>query len=80
MERGKLMKVYERNKEPVYDRPGDMRIILAYLNGRGKILVSGAVIESLYREFSDKRYSVSWACITERALREFEEWLTTVER
>lgn len=72
------MKVYERN-EPNFAFPEDMKLILDYLNARGKILVKASTIEDLYYDFSDEKYCAGWMCVDKQILAEFEEWLNELE-
>ena len=73
------MKAYIRNPVYQYDFPEDMEMILDYLNKHGKVVVSGLIIENLYRNFSDECYCAGWMCVDKYILEEFEEWLTHKE-
>lgn len=69
------MRVYERKIDFDFDYPDDMKMILNYLNERGEILVGELRIESLYYEFSNKKYEAGWLKVDEQMLEEFEDWL-----
>lgn len=71
------MKVYERNYTE-FSHPEDMKLIIDYLNERGKILVRESTIENLYYEFSETRCAI-WLIVHEDTLAAFEEWLTKVD-
>lgn len=71
------MKVYER-KYTKFAHPEDMKLILDYLNERGKILVREGTIENLYYEFSET-HCAGWLIVHEETLAAFEEWLTKVD-
>ena len=79
------MKVYElfEDFEPKY--PDDMKVILNYLESRGKLNVRPKTVEGLYEDFSDDMYCAGWMSVQHRGeanydlLQQFAEWLSKVD-
>ena len=72
------MKVYVKFT-PHFDYPDDMEKILENLRANGVLACSSKTVESMYREFSDERYSAGWMSIDEFILEEFADWLADQE-
>lgn len=72
------MRAYSKYEPAEFAHPEDMQRILAYLREHGKLNVSGATVESLYREFSGT-YAAGWLFATDENLQEFADWLNGIE-
>jgi hypothetical protein len=72
------MKAYIKNKTYNFDYPADMEKILQYLNTHGKLQVSDATVERLYRDFSDTRCA-GWLGPDEDTLEAFADWLEDID-
>lgn len=69
------MRVYKKHSSQDFTYPDEMKRILDYLNKHGTLLVKPLIVEKLYYEFSEDRYSASWMCVDDRMLEEFSNWL-----
>lgn len=73
------MKVYYKNETPEFRHPQDMRKILDYLDDHGTLKIHSSTVESLYREFSDEKYSAGWIRPDVEILERFADWLAEVD-
>lgn len=73
------MRLYVKRIEYPYDYPDEMAQILAYLNENGSLVISGPMVEQMYRDFSEERYAAGWMSVTSETLEEFADWLAEIE-
>ena len=81
------MKAFVKNTEASFRHPEDMAKILAYPNERGKLQVSGKIVEKLYSDFSEEKYCAGWMGIPDGSgdedfpylLEDFAEWLSEID-
>ena len=73
------MKIYNKYDMHRFAFPKDMELILDYLRKHGEILVNEHAVESLYFDFSYKKYSAGWMSVDDKLLEEFADWLDKYE-
>ncbi len=61
------------------DHPDDLEKIVAYLKEHGELLILPDTVETLYRRFSDERFSASWLTPAPDILETFADWLSDID-
>lgn len=73
------MRAFIPNDDTGYEFPEDMKMIMAYLNEHGKVLVEEKLIEQLYRCFSEDVFAAQWMLPVEETTARFAEWLAGID-
>lgn len=72
------MKVYYKHEIHEFRYPEDMKNIMEYLEAHGTLKIRSSTVESLYREFSDEKYSAGWISPDVEILERFADWLAEI--
>lgn len=74
------MKAYVINDDfKMFTYPEEMKKIMNYLDTYGKLNVSSASVEILYRKYSHNYWGVKWEPVSDFTLESFARWLSEQE-
>jgi hypothetical protein len=66
------------NKKLKFHHPEDMKQIIEYLEGTGKINIDYKFLEDIYYDYSES-VCCGWRCVDDESLQQFAEYLARVE-
>ena len=69
------MRAFTLYEPATFSYPDDMKMILEYLQWRGRLHVSPKTVEKYYFEFSEEKYAAGWIGVNLVTLEEFALWL-----
>lgn len=70
------MKAFEPYVDCNFVYPDDMKLIIDYLENKGKLNISYPHLEVLYGQFSDECYCAGWMIPDNKLLSRFAKWLS----